>query len=245
MAFTIYPAIDLRGGRVVRLQHGDPNRETTFGDDPVAAARRWIAAGAEWLHVVNLDGAFDERGARNWEALPAITALGVPVQFGGGIRSLKDAAQAINRGASRVVVGTVAVEDPDVVGDLIERFGPERVAVSLDARDGLVRTRGWQEDTAVRAEDLAMELCALGVQTVVYTDISRDGVLTGPNLEATASLATATGLQVIASGGVSSLADVRALLAFEQHGIGGAIIGRALYDGLVDLAEAIALGRGG
>lgn len=245
MKFTIYPAIDLRQGRVVRLQYGDPTLETTFGDDPAAAAARWVAAGAEWLHVVNLDGAFDERGVKNWEALPTITALGVPVQFGGGIRSLKDAALALNRGVSRVILGTVAVEDPDVVGDLVDRFGSERVAVSLDARDGLVKTRGWQEATTVRAEDLAMQLAAVGVRTVIYTDISRDGVLSGPNVAATAGLAAATGLEVIASGGVSSLDDICALLDHADQGIGGAIIGRALYDGKIDLREAIAMVAGG
>jgi phosphoribosylformimino-5-aminoimidazole carboxamide ribotide isomerase len=244
MTFTIYPAIDLRQGRVVRLQLGDPTRQTTFSDDPAAIARRWLDAGAEWLHVVNLDGAFDEQGLRNWEALQAVAAAGGKVQFGGGVRSLKDVARAINRGAERVILGTAAVEDPDVVAEALDAFGPERIAVSIDARDGVVRTRGWQVDGGTSAEDLALTLCALGVRRVVYTDISRDGVLSGVNVEATEALARSSGLEVIASGGVGSLEDVGRLLEAAPAGIGGVIIGRALYEGQVDLAEALRLAAG-
>jgi phosphoribosylformimino-5-aminoimidazole carboxamide ribotide isomerase len=244
MSFTIYPAIDLRQGRVVRLQHGDPARQTTFSDDPVAVARRWLGAGAAWLHVVNLDGAFDEQGLSNWEALQAIGALGGRVQFGGGVRSLKDVARAINRGAERVILGTAAIETPDVVAEAIDAFGPERVAVSLDARDGIVRTRGWQADGRQTAEDLALALSALGLTRVVHTDIGRDGVLSGVNVEATQALALATGLEVIASGGVRALEDVRRLLDAAPAGVGGVIIGRALYEGQVDLGEALRLAEG-
>lgn len=241
MSFEIYPAIDLRNGQVVRLQHGDPDRQTIFSDDPLATARRWLAAGARTLHVVNLDGAFDERGAANWQALATLTETGAAIQFGGGIRSLKDAARAFNRGVQRVILGTVAIEDPDLVTDIIDRFGPERVAVSLDARDGLVQTHGWRTETDMGVIDLGMEMGALGVRTVIYTDIGRDGVLTGPNVAATAHLADTTGLEVIASGGVSSLDDIRRLLDHRSAGIGGVIVGRALYDDRLDLAEAIAL----
>ncbi len=240
MSFTIFPAIDLRNGKVVRLEYGDPDRQTVFGDDPVATAQQWKDAGAEWIHVVNLDGAFGGAGAANWTVLEKITALGVKVQFGGGIRTLKDAALAIGRGVSRVVMGTVAIEDPDVVGDVVERFGAARVAVGIDARDGKVKTRGWQEATAVTPAELGLHMMAYGIETVIYTDISRDGVLTGVNAKATGELARETGLNVIASGGVATLDDVVNLSHMTSFGIGGVIIGRALYDGKVDLAEAIA-----
>lgn len=241
MSFTLYPAIDLREGRVVRLQYGDPARQTTFSDDPVAVARQWVAAGAAWIHIVNLDGAFDEAGLANWRVLPELTAAGAKVQFGGGMRTLKGIAQALSRGVDRVVLGTVALEDPDLLAEAVERFGPERVAVSIDARDGLVKTHGWQQASATSTEALGMQVHALGVRTVIFTDIGRDGVLTGVNLEATRELAQATGLGVIASGGVSSLDDVVRLREAAGEGIVGVIIGRALYDGRIDLAEALAL----
>lgn len=241
MTFILYPAIDLRQGRVVRLQYGDPDRQTTFSDDPAAIARQWVAAGAGWLHVVNLDGAFDEAGVANWRVLPELTAASANVQFGGGMRTLKEVAQAINRGVDRVVLGTVALEDPDLLAETVDRFGPEKVAVSIDARDGLVKTHGWQKTSAVSAEALGMQVHALGVRTVVFTDIGRDGVLSGVNLDATRELAQATGLGVIASGGVSSLDDVVRLREAASDGIVGVIIGRALYDGRIDLAEALAL----
>lgn len=241
MTFTVYPAIDLRVGRVVRLQYGDPERQTTFSDDPAAVARQWVAAGANWLHAVNLDGAFDETGDANWRVLPELTGSGASVQFGGGMRTLKEMAQALNRGVSRVVVGTVALEDPDLLAEAVERFGSEKIAVSIDARDGLVKTHGWQKASMVSAEELGMQVHALGVRTVVFTDIARDGVLTGVNLDATRELAQATGLGVIASGGVSSLDDVIRLREAAADGIIGVIIGRALYDGRIDLAEALAL----
>ncbi len=241
MTFTIYPAIDLREGRVVRLQYGDPERQTTFSDNPAAIARQWVAAGAGWIHAVNLDGAFDEAGVANWQALPELTAAGAKVQFGGGMRTLQEMAVAINRGVDRIVLGTVALEDPELLAEAIERFGPEKVAVSIDARDGQVKTHGWQKSSTVSAEVLGMQVQALGVRTVVFTDIARDGVLTGVNLAATRELAQATGLGVIASGGVSSLDDVVRLREAASDGIVGVIIGRALYDGRIDLAEALAL----
>lgn len=244
MNFTVYPAIDLRNGKVVRLEYGDPERQTVFGDDPVATAQQWIAAGAEWLHVVNLDGAFGGASGANWQAVEQIARLGVKVQFGGGIRSLKDAALAFGRGVTRVVMGTAAIEEPDIVEDVIVRFGAERVAVGIDARDGVVKTRGWQEATAVSPIELGLQMTGLGVETVIYTDISRDGVLTGPNAQATGELARETGLEVIASGGVAALDDIVKLSQMTSFGIGGVIVGRALYDGKVDLAEAIAAVRG-
>lgn len=241
MDFEIYPAIDLRNGQVVRLQHGDPARQTTFSDDPAATARRWLDAGARWLHVVNLDGAFDELGAANWRALEAVAETGAAIQFGGGIRTLKDVARALNRGVQRVVLGTVAIEDPDLVSEVIDRFGPERVAIALDAREGQVATHGWRTETDIGVVDLGMEMRALGVRTVIYTDIGRDGVLTGPNVAATAYLADTTGLEVIASGGVSSLPDIQRLLDHRSAGIAGVIIGRALYDKRIDLPAVLDL----
>lgn len=240
MTFTIYPAIDLRHGRVVRLQHGDPNRETTFSDDPVATGRRWVAAGAEWLHLVNLDGAFDEAGAANWEVLPKLAQLGARVQFGGGVRTLDDVERVLAAGVERVILGSTAVENPALVGQAVARFGAAHVAVGIDARDGRVRTRGWRQETAVTPAALGRQMQAHGVQTAIYTDIGRDGVLAGVNAEATAALARATGLHVIASGGVASLEDISRCQALADQGIIGVITGRAIYDGRLDLPAALA-----
>ncbi len=237
--FTIYPAIDLRNGRVVRLKFGDPNQQTTFSDDPVAIAQQWIAAGATWLHVVNLDGAFSEAGTANWQILPQLTQQNAKVQFGGGVRSLDDVARVLTAGAARVILGTVAIEQPDMVTAAIAQFGAEKIAVGIDARDGRVKTRGWMGDTAVSPIELGTQMKASGVQTVIYTDISRDGMLTGVNVAKTAELAQATGLQVIASGGVASLQDIEQTLAVAEQGVVGVITGRALYDGRLDLREAL------
>ena len=243
-SFDIYPAIDLRRGQVVRLELGDPARETVFGDDPAAAARRWIDAGAMWLHVVNLDGAFAEEGRANWEALRAIVAIGgARVQFGGGLRARDDVAAALNAGVARVVLGTAALESPELLAAVVAEFGAARVAVGIDARDGRVRVRGWQTATALTPLDVALAARQAGVQTIIYTDIARDGVLSGVNGAATAALAAASGLDVIASGGVSDLDDVARLVALAPTAapgrLAGVIIGRALYDGRLDLWEAI------
>jgi phosphoribosylformimino-5-aminoimidazole carboxamide ribotide isomerase len=240
MIFTIYPAIDLRNGRVVRLQYGDPNKQTIFGDNPAAMGRKWVDAGAEWLHVVNLDGAFDEAGAANWQALPQLTQLGAKVQFGGGIRTLADVARALDAGVNRVILGTAAIENPDLVAQAIGQFGADQIAVGIDARDGLVKTRGWLKETGTAPLQLAQQMKDLGVQTIIYTDISRDGVLTGVNAAATAQLAQAAGLHVIASGGVATLDDIHHCAALANQGIVGVITGRAIYDGRIDLKEAFA-----
>jgi phosphoribosylformimino-5-aminoimidazole carboxamide ribotide isomerase len=241
--FTIYPALDLRNGAVVRLQQGDPDRQTTFGDNPQKTAEEWVAAGAEWLHIVNLDGAFDEGGGANWQVLPAIIASGAKVQFGGGLRTKKDIARAFQRGVARVVLGTAAVEDPDLVADLIRHFGSEKIAVGIDALHGQVRTHGWQSQTPVSPELLALQMRALGVNRIIYTDIERDGLLSGVNYESTGQLAHASGMNVIASGGVASLDDVRAAINQAANGVDGLIIGRALYDGRIDLTEALEVSR--
>lgn len=243
--FTIFPAIDLRHGQVVRLQHGDPRRQTVFGSDPAGIARQWITAGADWLHVVNLDGAFDETGAANWATLPTLTRLGASVQFGGGVRTLADIERALAAGASRVILGTAAVENPPLVVQALARFGPERIVAGIDARDGQVKTRGWQQDGGQTPAGLGQQLRALGLTTIIHTDISRDGVLSGVNAAASAALAQATGLHVIASGGVAGLPDVRRCAALAAQGVVGVITGRAIYDGTLDLRQALAEIRGG
>jgi phosphoribosylformimino-5-aminoimidazole carboxamide ribotide isomerase len=235
--FTIYPAIDLRYGKVVRLKYGDPDQQTTFGDDPAAMGQRWLDAGATWLHVVNLDGAFDEAGSANWDALPHIVALGANVQFGGGIRTIDDIERALSLGATRVILGTVAVENPELVGEAIGRYGSGSIAVGIDARDGIAKTRGWQTDGGLSASELGLQMAALGVTTIIHTDISRDGVLTGVNWQASQQLAAATGIEVIASGGVASLEDVEA--CFSAENISGVITGRAIYDNRLDLGAAL------
>ena len=235
--FTIFPAIDLRVGRVVRLAQGDPAQQTIYDDDPAKVARRWYTLGAQWLHVVNLDGAFGEDAAANHLALQPIIDVGVRVQFGGGLRALADIEAALALGVERVVLGTVAVENEALVAQAIARFGAERIGVGLDVRDGRVRVRGWLQDAGLAPQTLATRLKRHGLTTVVYTNIARDGVGGGVDVTSTRQLAAASGLEVIASGGVASLADIRAV---RTAGLAGVIIGRALYEGKIDLAEAIA-----
>ena len=236
----VYPAIDLRRGRVVRLVHGDPARETVHGDDPVAFAARWLDAGAQWLHVVNLDGALGE-AVQALDALGSIAALGAPVQFGGGLRSLDDAARALEAGASRVILGTLAVREPEQVGEAVARFSADAVAVALDARGDRVATHGWQQVSAWTPADLGRRFAQMGVRHALFTDVSRDGDLSGVAVEATAALARETGLAVIASGGVAGLDDIRALQA--SGDIAGVVIGKALYSGVFTLDEALAAAR--
>jgi phosphoribosylformimino-5-aminoimidazole carboxamide ribotide isomerase len=242
----VFPAIDLRGGMVVRLRQGDPAAQTVYGTDPAAAAQHWAGLGAEWLHVVNLDGAFGQPGdlSPNLRRLAEIrAATGLPIQFGGGVRSVAAVEQALSLGATRVVLGTAAVRDPQVVAEALAEFGPESIVAGIDAREGHVAIEGWQETSAIMALDLARKMRALGVRRAVYTDIARDGMLAGANLAATVSLAQASGLGIIASGGVASVADVAALAARVADGIEGVIIGQALYTGAVDLPAAIAIAR--
>lgn len=262
--FIIFPAIDLRRGEVVRLRQGQPAAQTTFSDNPAATARRWAGQGAQWLHVVNLDGALSGEGrdssppaaaqndnggaglspnlSLNLRCLAEIhAAVSLPIQFGGGIRTVEDIAQALALGATRVVLGTVAVRQPAVVAHAIARFGAERIVVGIDARAGRVAIHGWQETADLDALAVARHMRDLGVIRVVYTDISRDGTLAGVNVRATAELARASGLKVIASGGVGSLADIRDLAAHAAAGIEGVIIGQALYTGVIALPDAIAL----
>jgi phosphoribosylformimino-5-aminoimidazole carboxamide ribotide isomerase len=238
--FTIYPAIDLRAGQVVRLQQGDPRRQAKYSDDPAETARRWLGSGASWLHVVNLDGAFEEVDAANQAALHAILEItiksGARVQFGGGIRSMSMIERVLDLGVHRVVLGTIAVEQPGMVADALKKFGSKHIAVGIDARDGLVRVRGWQSNSRLRATDLALQMRDLGLQTIIFTDISRDGLGSGLNIPSTRALANATGIDVIASGGVHALDDVTAA---RKANLAGVIIGRALYEGAIDLKEAL------
>jgi phosphoribosylformimino-5-aminoimidazole carboxamide ribotide isomerase len=229
--FTIYPAIDLRGGQVVRLQQGDPDREKIYARDPAAAARYWLEAGASWLHIVNLDGAFGEQDGPNQQALAAILKVaqefGGRVQMGGGLRSLDDVRQALEIGVARAVIGTLAIEQPQALVSSIEWFGPQSIAVGIDARDGLVQVRGWKTGSAVKAVDLAAQMARIGVQWIIFTDISRDGVGKGLNLPATLELAQVSRMNVIASGGVDELADLQAA---RDADLAGVIVGRALYE---------------
>ena len=238
----VFPAIDLRGGRCVRLEQGRPDKELVFSDDPVAVAMRWAEEGAEWLHVVDLDAALGV-SSRNLEVLKRIIeAVRVQVQFGGGLRDMKRIEKVLGLGAARVILGTSAVENPSSVREAIEKFSAERVLVSIDAKGRQVAVRGWQEVSSLRVLDLALRMKGLGLKRVVYTDVARDGMLAGVNAQAVAELARQSNLLVIASGGISSLHDIRRLKEVEHCGIKGVIVGRALYTGALSLSEAIEAG---
>ena len=232
----LYPAIDLKDGNCVRLLRGDMEAATVFGTDPAAQALAFQQAGARWLHLVELNGAFAGRPV-NAEAVESIlAAVSIPVQLGGGIRDMDTITGWLDRGVSRVILGTVAVENPALVNQAAQRF-PGRIAVGIDARAGRVATRGWAEETEVMATDLARSFENAGVAAIIYTDIDRDGAMQGPNVAATEALARAVSIPVIASGGVSRLSD---LIELRDSGvIAGAISGRALYDGAIDLAQAL------
>jgi phosphoribosylformimino-5-aminoimidazole carboxamide ribotide isomerase len=235
----IIPAIDLLDGHCVRLHQGDYDQVTRFSDDPVAQALDWQGQGAQRLHLVDLDGARTGEPV-NDQAIRSITAaLDIPVQLGGGVRTAQRAEDLLACGLDRVILGTVAIEQPELVRDLAGRH-PGRVVVGIDAKDGLVATRGWIETSTVRATDLARSFEGSGVAAIVSTDIATDGTLAGPNIEALRAMAEASSIPVIASGGIGRLEDILALLAIAPLGVEGVIVGRALYDGTVDLAEAIA-----
>ena len=239
MGFSLYPAIDLKGGQVVRLKRGEMDQATIYADDPAAQARRFIEAGFAWVHMVDLDGAFAGKPA-NAAAVRAIIAAvpGARLQLGGGIRSMETAEAWLAAGVSRIILGSAAVKDPDFARAACRAF-PGRVALGIDARDGMVATEGWAETSDVSATDLARRFEDSGAAAVIYTDIARDGMLTGVNVTATAALARAVRLPVIASGGVAGVEDITALRA-EGAGIEGAILGRALYDGRIEPKVALA-----
>lgn len=240
----LLPAIDLRGGRCVRLVQGDPARQTVFSDDPAAMAAHWADEGARWLHLVNLDGALGEGEASRNAAEAVVRVLrdrSIPVEYGGGLRTLDQIRRVMDWGIQRVILGTAALQDPDLVVSVIEAFGADAVVVALDARDGRVAVRGWAEQSAVTALDLAARMADRGVRRVMYTDIGRDGTHEGPNVTRTGELAEKSGLRVIASGGVGTLDHLRQLRWIESYGVEGVIVGRALYDGHFTIAEAQAL----
>jgi phosphoribosylformimino-5-aminoimidazole carboxamide ribotide isomerase len=237
MAFTVYPAIDLKDGACVRLRQGAMDQATVYGTDPAAQARAWQDAGFAWLHVVDLNGAFAGR-AVNADAVRAIlAAVTIPVQLGGGLRDLDAVAAALDAGISRVILGSAAVKNPALVDQACRAY-PGRIVVGIDARDGMVATEGWAEVSTTPAEAVAARFAAAGVAAIIYTDIGRDGMLTGLNIDQTLALARVTDIPVIASGGVGGAADIAAAAATGR--IAGAIVGRALYDGRVTPAEALA-----
>jgi len=237
------PAVDLKGGRCVRLVQGMREREKVYSEDPVQVALRWQEEGAEFLHVVDLDGAW-EGMPKNWDVVRGILdAVEVPVQLGGGLRSLETVERVLEAGVERVILGTAAVAEPEVVAEALRRFGPERVVVGIDVRGGEVAVRGWTEGTEVHPAELGVRMRELGVARALYTDISRDGTLSGPNVEAIRKFAEATGLRVIASGGISSLEDVRRVAALEPYGVEGMVLGKALYEGRLSLREVLGVLR--
>lgn len=236
----VIPAIDLKEGKCVRLEQGLMERDTVYSDNPAQQALAWEAKGAELLHIVDLDGAFAGE-PKNRAAIEAIVgALKIPTQLGGGIRDLATIEAYLGMGVGRVIIGTAAQRNPDLVREACERF-PGRIVVGIDAKNGMVAVQGWAEVTDVTAVELARKFEGFGVSAIVYTDISRDGMMQGPNVEATRILAESISIPVIASGGVSSLKDIEDLMVIEKSGIAGAITGKAIYSGAMELSEAIAL----
>jgi len=241
----IFPAIDLKNGRCVRLLQGRAADETVYYEDPLEPALAFQKAGTQWVHVVDLDGAFDGI-PRNMAHVARIAATGLQVQLGGGMRTLDNVEEAFHAGVRRVVIGTRACHDPDFVTGLIHRFGAERLAVGIDARDGRVAVDGWKNVSVVRAEDLARKVCDLGIQTIIHTDIATDGMLTGPNYKAQEAMLRATPARIIASGGVATREDVAKLaeMARAHPRLEGVIVGKAIYEKKVDLADLLALAAG-
>lgn len=241
----VFPAIDIRGGRCVRLIEGRFDKETVFADNPADMARKWAAAGAEYLHVVDLDGALAGKSVNLEVVRNIVTTVNIPVQLGGGIRTLANIEQVLKAGVSRVILGSVAVRSPELVREACRQFG-SKIVVGIDARDGQAAVDGWEVSGGVGAEELARKMADAGVARIIYTDISRDGTLQGVNVAATASLAKAAGIPVIASGGVKSIDDITALKAANtEGGIEGVIVGKAIYTGAVDVAAAIRLAKEG
>lgn len=236
--FTIYPAIDIREGKCVRLIQGDYQQETVYHEDPVEVAQNWQNQGGQWIHVVDLDGAKAGRPVNDRLIARMVQQVKVPIQVGGGLRTLDDVERLLSLGVSRVIIGTAAIENRFFVNQLLGKYS-NQVAIGIDAREGYVATRGWLETSQVKAGDLAYELAQYGAKTFIFTDISRDGMMGGPNLEAIVELARISGQTVIASGGVSRLADLLHLAANYSDGVGGAIVGKALYTGAIQLSEAI------
>lgn len=239
----IFPAIDIRDGKCVRLFKGDFNQETVFSDKPEEMAEKWQAEGAEFLHLVDLDGALAGKSQNLATVKKIIAAVNIPVELGGGIRTMENIDEVLALGVKRVILGSVAVKNPDLVKEACAKYG-ERIVVGIDAKDGIVAVDGWGVSGNVDVIKLAKEMAKAGVKTIIYTDISRDGTLAGVNVAATAKLARESGINIVASGGVKSTADIKALLPYEKDGIEGVIVGKSIYMKTLDLAEAIEIGRG-
>ena len=240
----IIPAIDLKDGHCVRLVQGQKDQVTIYSDDPVEVARVFADDGAETIHIVDLDAAFDGTESTNRSVVKQIASrVSVLIQFGGGIRTERDVQSLLESGVGRVVIGTLAAESPEIVEKMVKRFGT-RVAVGIDARDGIVMTRGWEQKTGLSAKDCAVAVANLGVERIIYTDIKRDGMLSGPNIEQTVAIARLAGIHVTASGGVSSLTDLESLRAANEPLIDSVIVGKALYERSFTLEEALQIGKG-
>ena len=238
----IYPAIDIRGGRCVRLTEGRFDAETVFADDPAEMALKWAGIGAEFLHLVDLDGALAGEGKNVPVIERILQSVNIPVQLGGGIRNLETIEKLLSLGVTRLILGSAAVKNPQLVEEACKKY-PGHIAVGIDAKNGDVAIEGWGKGSGVAATELAKKMAAYGVETIIYTDISRDGMLSGVNVEATAALARVCGVPIIASGGVASLEDIRRVKAVESDGVQGCIIGKAIYTGAVDLKAALALAK--
>ena len=234
----IFPAIDIRGGKCVRLLKGDFAKETVFSDKPEEMAKKWQAQGAQFLHLVDLDGALAGKPQNLATVEKILAAVDIPVELGGGIRTLESIDEVLALGVRRVILGSVAVRDPELVKTACAKYG-DRIVVGIDAKDGIVAVDGWGVSGDVDATALAKEMKKAGVKTIIYTDISRDGTLSGVNVEATAKLARESGVAIVASGGVKSIADIEALKPYEKDGIEGVIVGKSIYMGTLDLAKAI------
>lgn len=235
----VIPAIDLRNGKCVRLVEGKLENETVYSDDPAEMARKWEGLGAGFLHLVDLDGAFAGKPCNTKAVETILKAVSMPTELGGGIRDMDTVTAYLEMGVSRVILGTAAISNPGMIKEACRKFGGDRIVLGVDAKDGMVAIHGWDSTVTKTAVELANEMKELGIERVIYTDIKRDGTLKGPNIESTKDLAVRTGLAVIASGGISCLDDIRAVKELETFGVDSVITGKALYDGRLDLAEAL------
>lgn len=240
----IFPAIDIRGGKCVRLIKGDFNQETVFSDRPEIMAKKWQDEGGKYLHLVDLDGALAGKSQNLATVEMILKTVDIPVELGGGIRTMENIETVLDMGVSRVILGSVAVKNPQLIKDACKKYGSERIVVGIDAKDGIVAVDGWGVSGNVEAKELAKKMALGGVKHIIYTDISRDGTLSGVNVQATAEIARYSGVKVVASGGVSSIEDIKLLKQYEQDGIEGVIVGKSIYTGSLSLPEALKIAKG-
>ncbi|HJF85633.1 MAG TPA: 1-(5-phosphoribosyl)-5-[(5-phosphoribosylamino)methylideneamino]imidazole-4-carboxamide isomerase [Megamonas hypermegale] len=240
----IFPAIDIRGGKCVRLIKGDFNQETVFSDRPEIMAKKWQDEGGKYLHLVDLDGALAGKSQNLATVEMILKTVDIPVELGGGIRTMENIETVLDMGVSRVILGSVAVKNPQLVKDACKKYGSERIVVGIDAKDGIVAVDGWGVSGNVEAKELAKKMALGGVKHIIYTDISRDGTLSGVNAQATAEIARYSGVKVVASGGVSSIEDIKLLKQYEADGIEGVIVGKSIYTGSLSLPEALKIAKG-